>query len=46
MAEKAVANGGGDDVTCVVFFVQSVLGAEAPPGPTIWKRVKDWIGHS
>jgi protein phosphatase len=31
LAEKAVANGGGDDVTCVVFFVQSVVNVEAPP---------------
>ncbi|MFC1597223.1 PP2C family protein-serine/threonine phosphatase [Planctomycetota bacterium] len=47
LVEKAVANGGGDDVTCVVFFVQSVLGLNAPPSrSTLWRRVKDWIGRS
>ena len=44
LAAKAVANGGGDDVTCVVFFVQSLLGIEAPPSrPTRWSRIKDWV---
>ena len=43
LVEKAVANGGGDDVTCVVCFVQSVFGTETPPSrKTVWSRIRDW----
>ena len=47
LVEKAVANGGGDDVTCVVFFAESVMGAETPSSrATLWSRIKDWVKRS
>jgi protein phosphatase len=47
LTEEAVANGGGDDVTCVVFYVQSLLGFEtASPWATFWERAKSYLTPS
>ena len=41
LAQEAIACGAGDDVTCVVFYVQSDLIHETPPAlsPTMWQRL-------
>jgi serine/threonine protein phosphatase PrpC len=44
LAEEAVDRGAGDDVTCVVFYVQSVLGRDAASAPrTLWQRLGSWL---
>ncbi len=42
LTREALANDGGDDVTCVLFYVQSDFSGEPPvsPSPTILKRLK------
>jgi protein phosphatase len=42
LTQEAIANGAGDDVTCVVFYVQSDLSYEpaAAPRLTAWQRLK------
>jgi protein phosphatase len=40
LTEEAVRSGGGDDVTCVLFYVKSVLGPDAASArPTLWQRL-------
>jgi protein phosphatase len=41
LTQRAIANDAGDDVTCVLFYVQSDLDREppVPPIPTMWKRL-------
>ena len=41
LTQEAIANGAGDDVTCVVFYVQSDLGDElsASQPPAMWQRL-------
>ena len=40
LAQQAVANNAGDDVTCVLFYVQCDLFSEPPASPslTLWSR--------
>ena len=41
LTQEAISNDAGDDVTCVVFYVQSDLSREPPaaPTPTMWQRL-------
>ena len=40
LTQEALAGGAGDDVTCVVFYVQSDLSQEpAAPRQTVWQRL-------
>lgn len=46
LVADAVARGGSDDVTSVVFYVQSVSGDDMPSScGGLWKRIKDWVHH-
>lgn len=45
LLRKALDNGAGDDVTCVVFHVQSTLETDAASAkPPLWQRLKSRIG--
>jgi protein phosphatase len=47
LLRQALDNGSGDDVTCVVFHVQSMLeNGAARVRPPFWQRLKSWIGLS
>jgi protein phosphatase len=47
LAEAAIERGAGDDVTCIVFYVQSVLDDGAKPvRPTLWRRLTSWLKSS
>ena len=41
LTQEAIANDAGDDVTCVLFYVQSDVRREqlVPPRQTVWKRL-------
>jgi protein phosphatase len=47
LLRQALDNGAGDDVTCVVFYVRSMLeDGAAPVRPPFWQRLKARIGLS
>jgi protein phosphatase len=40
LTQEAIQNGAGDDVTCLLFYVQSVLGRNGASGrSTLWQRL-------
>ena len=43
LTQQAISNGAGDDITCVVFQVQSDRTWEAPAGRTIWQRLTSLV---
>jgi protein phosphatase len=47
LAQQAIANGGGDDVTCVVFHVESDLETHARSEPAgLWQRIRSLLTSS
>jgi protein phosphatase len=44
LTQEAVKRGAGDDVTCVVFYVQSVLSPDAASGRKVpWQWLRSWL---
>jgi len=44
LVQQAIANGGGDDVTCVVFHVMSDLDVQARSEPSgLWQRLRSLL---
>ncbi len=40
LTQEAIANGAGDDVTCLAFYVQSVIVENPPTELTWWQKIK------
>jgi protein phosphatase len=47
LAQRAIQSGAGDDVTCLVFYVRSLLGPDATSvPPTLWQRLRSRLLRS